>query len=381
MLKNPLILYLSLLNTIIMAQTSPTLLNPFRIDIDPMERLLLVNFEKDPDRLYIGLEPQVFDDPVNGKGHLVIAWRADGKVDVYHQESLRLDPAKYDIAGKGLANMAAVPFEQAYYEVTESGVQAHYAFRDLEDRPVRIRIAESSLRKRKPFGLLAPMGDAAEAPSAMPLVLLQDFYFVRRKHTEFEISIDGKPHQPDELPMPMDFAKMYFARYSPRPLIATLNPAIDGPMALLPWDGQSSQIDWEGHEISLAVEAGQVRIRQIVCQNEVHPVRLAFEPPFPDLRALPPGSSVAGSFTLEGHPSTGRITGRYKLTGASDGGHIRLMPTGGWEPKPTKFSTWFLFTVGKIFKNWPKTYEWNAVLRQADDGGCHMTSAWKRIRD
>jgi hypothetical protein len=47
-------------------------INPFCIDIDPMERLLLVNFEKDPDTIYIGFEPQVFDDPINGRGHLVI---------------------------------------------------------------------------------------------------------------------------------------------------------------------------------------------------------------------------------------------------------------------------------------------------------------------
>ena len=59
--------------------------NPFHIAIDPMERLLLVNFEKDPDSLYIGFEPQVFDDHINGKGHLVIGWRIDGKVDVYHE--------------------------------------------------------------------------------------------------------------------------------------------------------------------------------------------------------------------------------------------------------------------------------------------------------
>ena len=78
---------------------------PFHIDIDPMKRLLLVNFEKDPDTTYVGFEPQVFDDPVNGRGHLVIGWRQDSRVDVYHQAGLHPDPAKYDIAGKGLANM------------------------------------------------------------------------------------------------------------------------------------------------------------------------------------------------------------------------------------------------------------------------------------
>ena len=62
--------------------------NPFQISIDPMERLLLVNFEKDPDTFYVGFEPQVFDDNVNGRGHLIIGWRVDGKVDVYHEPGL-----------------------------------------------------------------------------------------------------------------------------------------------------------------------------------------------------------------------------------------------------------------------------------------------------
>ena len=83
---------------------------------------------------------------------------------------------------------------------------------------------------RKPFGLLAPVGAAAAAPSALPLVLLHDFYFVRKRHTAFEISIDGKRHQPDKLPIPMDFKQMYFTRSSPGPLIATLNPAFEGPL-------------------------------------------------------------------------------------------------------------------------------------------------------
>ena len=36
---------------------------------------------------------------------LVIGWRRDGKVDVYHEAGLKLRPEKYDIAGKGLEQM------------------------------------------------------------------------------------------------------------------------------------------------------------------------------------------------------------------------------------------------------------------------------------
>ncbi len=71
---------------------------PFRIDIDPMERLLLVNFEKDRTPPNVGFEPQVFDDSINGKGHLVIEWRQDGRVDVYHQPGL---PARMPCARHG----------------------------------------------------------------------------------------------------------------------------------------------------------------------------------------------------------------------------------------------------------------------------------------
>ncbi len=155
---------------------------------------------------------------------------APGRLDVYHQASLHPNPAKYDIAGKGLANMVERELAGATYEVDAFGVQAHYEFRDIHDRAVVINIREQNPRTRKPFGLLAPMGAAAAAPSAMPLVLLHDFYFVRKRHTAFEISIDGQGHQPDHLPIPLDFSRMTFARYSPRPLIATLNPALEGPL-------------------------------------------------------------------------------------------------------------------------------------------------------
>jgi len=122
----------------IVRQNVNLILNPFQIDIDPMERLLLVNFEKNPDTIYVGFEPQVFNDDKNGKGHIIIGWRQDGKVDVYHQPSLKLDPKKYDIVGKGLANMVTDELLGASFEVNNLGVQAYYQFKDVNDRVVII---------------------------------------------------------------------------------------------------------------------------------------------------------------------------------------------------------------------------------------------------
>jgi hypothetical protein len=352
---------------------------PFRIEVDPMERLLLVNFENDPDEIYVGVEPQVFDDAVHGSGHLVIGWRQDGRVDVYHQPGLDLTPDRYDITGKGLAHMVERQFAAAIYEVDDFGVQAHYEFTDIHDRAVVIRISERNPRTRKPFGLLAPMGSVAEAPSALPLVLLHDFYFVRRKHTVIEVSIEGRQHRPDELPVPMDFARMLFTRYSPKPLIATLNPAFDGvlePSIVQPFQAEvqvgdcNLMLDWKG---------GSPAIRCITRNDGVHPIFVRFHESFPHLRSLADSANVTGEFEIEGHPSTGRIAGRYTVHKANGQTSIVMIPTAGWKPHPTKLSLRFLYTVARVFRRWPATYQWSAILEETEGGACSMRSGWRRI--
>ena len=355
------------------------IINPFHIAIDPMERLLLVNFEQDPDTIYVGFEPQVFDDPINGTGHLIVGWRQDGRVDVFHQPGLRLNPAKYDIAGKGLAHMVEREMAGAAFEINNFGVQAHYEFKDIHNRTVVIHINEQNSKMRKPFGLLAPMGDAAEDPSAMPLVLLHDFYFVRKKHTSIEISIDGKQHVPDQLPVPMDYTSMYFTRYSPKPLIATLNPAFDGELEPVTIKVDTRQIRIADTVLKLNWTDDEPSLKQIRHENEVHPLDMRFEPAFPDLQTLADAARFEGKFEIEGHPSTGFIAGDYSVEKQDGLITITMIPTGGWQSRPTKFSLRFLYTVAGIFRKWPTTYEWTAHIEEKETGVTTMRSAWRRI--
>jgi len=356
------------------------LLNPFYIDIDPMLRLLLVNFEKDPDTLYVGFEPQVFDDAIHGKGHLIIGWRKDGKVDVYHEPTLKLNPAGYDIVGKGLANMVQCQMKEASFEVTNQGVQAYYLFTDIQNRQVRIKITESNPKKRAPFGLLAPMGDAAEHPSSMPLVLLHDFYFVRRKHTELEVTIDGVQHEADQLPMPIDMTKMYFTRYSPKPLIARLNPAFDGALHSVEVAEGATEVADNVHDLKLQWMGENLFISQITRKNDVHPVQLIFDDPFPNLYALENNANLSGRFRIHAHPSTGQIAGVYQVARKEETIKLSMIPSEGWKPVPTKFSLRLLYAVAGIFKKWPATYLWTANVLKNRDGYYTMVSGWKRIK-
>ena len=351
---------------------------PFSMEIDPMERILLVNFEKDPDSVYVGFEPQVFNDQINGMGHLVIGWRTDKKIDVYHQKSLNPDPSKYNIAGAGLNRMIAVDMEKAFFQITDSGVQAHYKFADMSGREVEIVISEKNQRERKPFGLLAPMGDAAANPSSLPLVILQDFYFVRKNHTDIKVEINNISHKPDELPIRMDRQKMTFVRYSPKPLIATMNPAHDGELVTFePEAGQGTfkkgdniyEIDWSNQSPS---------IRSFSVRNNIHLLTMSFKPSFPCLNTLPANTRYKGRFIVSGHESVGTISGEYYIQSDGESISVRLVPSKGWKPKATKFSTRFLFTVARVFRKWPTTYQWDAELHEDPDGVWHMQSKWIR---
>jgi hypothetical protein len=350
-------------------QGDEVLINPFEFKIDPMERLLLVNFEKDLDDTYKGFEPQYFDDQVNGKGLLVIAWRLDMKVDLYHEKGLKLDPSKYDIAGNGLGTMKPVEFGKNKFHINAAGVQADIEFYDLQNRKIEIKVAENHDKARKPFGLLAPMGDAASHPSALPLVYLHDFYFVRRKKTEACLKINGKEHKIDRFPVPLDGTWMYFMRYSPDTFIVTLNPSKSGEL-----------LEHKESETGLnLVQNGRAKeIKSMTGKSGKHQITLSFDPPFPQFNLLKDNVQLEGEFMIMAHISTGKITGRYKVKRKNAHVEIEMQPSGGWQPNEKKPVIRLLYTVVKIFKHWPKTYLWSAILKPKGTMW-QIDSKWERV--
>ncbi len=261
--------------------------------------------------------------------------------------------------------------------VNESGVQAQYEFLDLHGRLISFRISESHPKKRKPFGLLAPMGDAIENPSAMPLVLLQDFYFVRRRHSEVESSIDGRQHRVDNLPISIDRTKMTFIRYSTKPLIATFNPEFSGVMSNITIEQNQEIVHSDDYQISLEWKEDKVFIKSIKRKNHIYPLILHFNDAFPNIEDIENNSIFNGVFTIEYHPSTGKIKGVYIIEKINDEISVLIIPSKGWRPKHTKFSLRFLYTVAKVFKKWPSTYEWTATICTRNNE-FYMKSQWNR---
>ncbi|PDV97017.1 hypothetical protein A9Q02_05415 [Candidatus Chloroploca asiatica] len=354
------------------------LYTPFQLEIDPMQRLLLINFGEDPDAIYLGFEPQVFDDERHGTGLIVIAWRVDGKVDVYHQPGVRLDPATYAIAGDGLNLMLERPLADASFRVTETGVEAAFAFEDALGRSIEVAISERNPAPRRPFGLLAPMGQAATSPSALPLVLLHDFYFVRQAATEVTLLIDGKSHTPDKMPVPIDGTRMYFMRYSPDPVIATLNPAYDGPMT--PLEHLSATEARLGElTVELGDNQGQPEITQLRRSFNDHEVTVAFTPPLPNLVNLAEGASTSGIFTIAADPSVGQVIGEYALKRQGSTVTLEAIPSGGWYPNESKWTVQLIYLMAADFTAWPRSYRWTATLDLTHPSQATMQSRWERI--
>lgn len=353
-----------------------SLYSPFLIEVDPMERLLLINFEEDPDSIYIGFEPQVFDDTQTGTGMVVIGWRRDGYVDVYHQQGLQLNAPKYAIAGKGLHRMIETYMPHSTFVVEEKGVNACIEFNDLYGRKIELLILEQNNRKRKPFGLLAPVGHSSENPINLPVLLLHDFYFIRKKDTQISITIDGRQHQPDRLPIPLDRQKMYFTRYCPDPVIATVNPSANEVLApVLP--NAAGEYMLRGNRYVIENISGRNCIRALDTQYKEHQVQMRFDPPVPCITTLQKGESLEGRFEIEGEYTTGKITGDYRISELDGSVYITMHPSGGWKPRPDKLSLRFMYSAVKIFKQWPTTYQWNAVVT-FDGQNPYMTSSWMR---
>ena len=359
------------------ANAPTALLHPFHIHVDPMRRLLLINLERDPDAVYQGFEPQAFDDDVHGRGVIVIGWRQDGRVDVFHPPTVRLDPATYAITGDGLHLMLERPLEDARFEIGPHGVDAEVRFEDAEGRSVELRIVERSRRVAPRIALLAPMGAAATSPSALPLVLLRDFGFVRRSGTEARVAVDGREHALDHLPVPIDLQWMYFVRYAEAPLIATLNPARSGSLAtiVLP-DG--AFVDHAGARHHLERADGRASLASIERVHGDQRVSVAFAPAFPNLLDLAPGAAREGRFTITSDPRIGRVAGTYAARREGDTVSVRMVPTEGWRPLERRWSVLLMVRVNAAFRSWPSTYVWDATVDLAGDDGPSMTSAWAR---
>ncbi len=339
---------------------------PIRVGIDPMERLLVATFKGDPE--FEGFEPQVFDDPVNGRGMRVLRYRKDGKVDVYWQPGVKVDRNTF-VVGAGIGDFAETIIEPTHFEITERGVDLHVAFTDAQGRKVELRVLEDAPGKHG-FPLLAPVGAGIKKPRQLFLVYMPGIDLVRRTGSLFEGRIGDRTLSPASLPILLDWQRVLFIRYAAKPIIGTLNPPMSKPLIIeMPAPG-SAEVD--GMMI-VADEKGSVT--SISTGLEPRHVKLDFTPAFPNLPDIPGGGSASGhwSIRIAGVLITG---GYYNASSRGDHAAIELDVTEQW--KPSGLPLWMeLFTsIVRMFRTWPTTYRWQGFVDLGE--ASVMSGAWER---
>lgn len=345
--------------------------SPFSLDVIPMQRLFLINFEKDPDELYQGFEPQWFDDPGYGRGLRVVAWRKDGYIDVYQQPDLSKD-ADFSLAAKGLGDLVVQQMTDSYFKISDQGVNVSFAFTDKTGRDVDVRIVEKSPRPTRPFTILAPVGSSSEKPTFFPYYLMNSFYFVRRSMTEVRISINGRLHRPDAFPVPLNGSRIYFMRYSNDTFLVNWCPAYKGPLKPIS-TAKLQGIEFDTDQVSSATKI-------ISARNGRHSIMVSFTPPFPDVVGLNDKTCLTGEFVIKtNREAAGKITGTYIVNRQGDNVQVEMHPGGGWQSKPGTLFLKFLLGAVKMFREWPKTYRWTATITLRSGDNPYIESRWERI--
>lgn len=341
-----------------------TAIIPFTIKRSPIEKLLLVNFEKDPDKLYTGLELQFINGDPNGKGYRVIAYRIDGYVDVYDSESLtNLPDESFAVAGKGMAEHKRVTMKNTRFTYHEHKLTASFEFLDKLDRKIMVHIAEHTNNKSNPIDLLAPIGVSSISPDHFPVYFLYDFDFVRRKNTMIHISIDEQIRKPDlfPVPIPKDFLSRYFTRFSMDSQLFEFAPNGRWDLTLITLNDKN-QAKLGPLTYSFTRIGTDNHLATISYHEKNNHLTTVFSPALPDLTHLIENNTYTGSLRISNTPAIGKISGHYsvKLTGS----RVTLTITfdDGWIVNPTSLLTKFMLNRKSTFCTWPKSYEYRQVI-------------------
>ncbi|HNW56727.1 MAG TPA: hypothetical protein PKM69_03060 [Bacteroidales bacterium] len=365
----------NLKNEIYYRNSDGSFYSPFSLSMDEMEHLILVNFEKDPDEYYNTFELQQASDKTCKEWLLVIAYRNDGGADVYHQPG-------YPLASQGSllndVNFTISPLEGAKFVVNDDLLDVFFAFTDRYGRSISVKVNENRKPRKNPFFLLAPIGTLAKQPNSFPIYSLYGMSFAKQKHTDIEIRIGEVRHKPDTFPLPLDCAKNYFSRYSPDTFNVDWNKNFQGQLLPL-FPGEDNKTEDSNVIYELVSNGGHHEIKRMSTTNRKHRLRIEFMPPVPDIVCLRDGLKMDGCFIITTDGSTGSIRGGYHVRRRENETEMSINPDKGWIPNETRLILKLLFLIVRVFKDWPKSYEWNSVIISGNTKNPLMKSSWKRI--
>ena len=349
---------------------------PFNMEITPIKKIILVNFDKNPEEIYFGLELQYLVTKNEGSGYRLIAYRNDKYVDVYDEESLHIqDVGSFEVCENGLANFRKVTFSKIGFEMSGEGIQVEFALADYLGREIDVTIKENCKKKSRLFDLIAPIGVSSIKPVILPVFAMYQFNLVRKRGTEFSIKINGKSIKPDPflVPFPKDGQFRYFTRYGYDCELVEFGKEREETLQLL--EVKDSIVKQDGLISEFQYENGSYKLKAMSFEESKHRFKLNFMEAFPNIIHMG-DTAIQGTWQMEMDTSMGDISGDYKITKKDNVVQIELIPSKGWTVTNHMLLTKIMLGKKSVFRNWPKTYCYKQVINlNTRESRCF----WERI--
>lgn len=324
-----------------------SLLHPFSMVIDPMDKLIV--FDIEDDQVYNTIELQVFDDEVS-QGLIVLMFRTDNEIDVYYTLGI-----KHDLY-KGSTNGSFKEFapEAYHFDKDDGGLHFLLQFKDRNGTEICIEAHEHHPNKEH-IAILAPAGEMVDNFTSFPLFFMKQTAFIEKKYGNITIRIGDVERKPVEIPISINGKFVYLARYCFEPVMVSINENYNGP--LLPVDLSKEN----GLTNYIVRKSSGTQLAATVCNQSNHHATLKFAPAIPDLKSLNDGDQINGRFSTSVDDTMGIVAGAYSLERKKDNIAITFEPKKGWQPMPGK--------------KWFTKYKWTSVISLKDDGA-FIDSKW-----
>lgn len=325
--------------------------SPLNMNIEPMEKLMLIDFKGDS--IYETIELQVFND-IRGKGATVILYKKNGGNDVYFTDSAFVNSNLF----KG--NIYENKEIQYSLEVLNGGIEAFVELNDILGRKFVVAIKEASNAKT-PTSFLAPVGGIIKTFTYFPLFYMKKFNFVKQSGTTISIKLNNNELKAKKIPLLLNGSFVYLSRYSTEPVLCCVNNAYNGELKpMIPANGNifvDKNITYE-----LLNNNSHYEIKKISCSNSKNNLSISFSPAIPDVVNVKNDVTISGRFSMEIDSITGIVAGEYKISRTTNTINFTMNPLKAYSPMS-----------GTL---WVLAYTWNADITINDNGFVQINSAW-----
>lgn len=344
---------------------------PFKINYTPITKLALINFEKDPDEIYCGLELQYIEGVPYGKGYRVIAYRNDKYVDVYDDTALAVvENENFDVAQKGLKTHVHVQMKNLIFQKNQGKVEMSFSFKDLMGRIIEVELKEKTKRKSKAMNLLAPIGVGTENPTILPVFYLYDFDFVRKARTDALVKIDGKPRKLDNFPFPIPLNGQwrYYTRYTMDCQIIEFIPSEQGILHEVELNTKLCHIEGQ-LKYQFEAVGSDFALSEIEVLETAHPIKVVFQPSLSF-------ATHEGTFHIIPEKRMGSINGGYSVEKVGQTLRIYMSPKEGWTSIPNSLTTKMILSKNSMFCTWSKKYSYEQQINLETN---YSESRWSKV--